>query len=390
MNKILWLDVSAGAAGDMICGALLDCGGSWDSLHSALSALEIKDFSIQREEVMRGAFRACHFQVDSTEDHHHRTWASIRSLLETAELPNPARAQAIAIFNRIAEAEGKLHGQPPDQVHFHEVGAIDSIVDIVGACILLHDLQISEIVATAVPLGSGSIDTAHGVLPLPAPAVLNLLEGWPTVQDNRTGELVTPTGAGIITTLAKPGAMPSMIPKATGHGAGTRNPADRANIVRAVIGEPIDQTGPGESVEVLAATVDDMSPEHVPPLLDVLLDAGALDAWAQPAWMKKGRPGLVITVLAPQDHADALAEVLLLHSSTFGLRRSMVVRNVLEREFQSVATPYGDVRVKIGFHHGEAIQASPEFEDCVALAKSAGVPVSEVHAAAVAAYRSNN
>jgi len=390
MNKVLWLDVSAGAAGDMICGALLDCGGSWDSLQSALDALKIKNFSIQQEEVMRGVFRACHFQVDFNEDHHHRTWASIRSLLENSDLPEPVRAQAIAIFQRIAQAEGKLHGQPAEEVHFHEVGAIDSIVDIVGACVLLHDLQVSEIVATAVPLGSGSIDTAHGTLPLPAPAVLSLLEGWPTVQDNRTGELVTPTGAGIITTLAKPGAMPSMTPKATGHGAGTRNPTDRANIVRAVLGEPLDPPGPRESIEVLAATIDDMSPEHIPPLLDVLLDAGALDAWAQPAWMKKGRPGLVITVLAPPERAEVLADTLLLHSSTFGLRRSRVTRSILDREFQPVDTPYGSVRVKIGIHHGETIQASPEFEDCIALAKRAGVPVSEVHAAALTAYRSSN
>lgn len=289
------------------------------------------------------------------------------------------------MFERLAQAEGRVHGVSPERVSFHEVGAIDSIVDIVGCCLLLEQLGVDEIVATPLPLGSGQINAAHGRLSLPAPATLELLRGWPTVQDGRVGELLTPTGAALITTLAKPGPMPSMTPRATGVGAGTRDPA-WSNTVRVVLGDASAPSSPTR-VEQIEAQVDDMSGELLPALIEALLRAGALDAWAAPVHMKKGRAGLLLSAIAEPERAEAVCEALLRHSSTFGLRRFPAERVVLDRRHVEVMTPYGAVRVKVGSRLGVELHASPEHADCAARAAEAGVPLAEVYAAAVAAYR---
>lgn len=385
----LWLDVSAGAAGDMICGALLDAGGDATALEQALRGLALGPWSLTTARVRRGALDALHFVVHDESphdhDHHHTHWSTIRTMLEQADLAPGARDRALRVFTRLAQAEARVHGVAVDDVGFHEVGAIDSIVDIVGACILLDQLDVTRVVATPLPLGSGTVKTAHGPLPVPVPAVVSLLEGWPAVQDGRVGELVTPTGAALITTLAEPGPMPAMTVTASGLGAGTRNPQDRANVVRAVLGTTA-QADRTDQVDVLEAQVDDMPGEWLPPLLDALLAAGALDAWAAPVLMKKGRSGLLLSALARPDTADTVASAMLRHATTFGVRRRVTQRWILDRRHDTVETAYGTIRVKIGLYRGDVVQVAPEYEDVAAAARNADAPVAAVHRAALAAW----
>ncbi len=390
----LWLDASAGAAGDMICGALLDAGGDADALETALRGLPLGPWSLRLERVTRGALEAVHFVVvdDAPADHdhhhghhHHTAWADIRAMVEQARLPEGARSAALRVFQRLAEAEARVHGVPVDDVGFHEVGALDSIVDIIGACLLLDQLGVTRIVATPLPLGSGTVRTAHGPLPVPVPAVVALLEGWPAVQDGRTGELVTPTGAALITTLAEPGPMPGMTIHASGLGAGTRDPPDRANVVRAVLGEEATDAS-SDTVVVLEAQVDDMPGEWVPPLLDALFAAGALDAWVTPVLMKKRRPGLLLSALARPGQDSAVADALLRHATTFGVRRRTQTRVILDRRWDTVQTSYGSIRIKIALRSDEVVHVAPEHEDIAAAASAAGVPVATVHRAALAAW----
>jgi len=371
----------------MICGALLDCGARWEALEEGLALLGLPGVVVRRDEVQRGALRACWFQVSPEKDPPHRTWREVRTLLKESALPGPVKEDAQAVFARLAQAEGRVHGIDPETVHFHEVGALDAVVDVVGACLLLADLAVTDLVASPLPMGSGTVETAHGTLPVPVPAVLELMNGWPTVQDNRVGEWVTPTGAALVTTLARPGAMPAMRPASTGLGAGTRNPQQRPNVVRAVLGEAVTRPQE-ETICVLEACVDDMTGEQVPPLLEALLSAGAKDAWAQAVWMKKGRPGLAVTALATPNEADTVADALLRHSSSFGVRRTLTHRDTLSRGWVDVETDYGTIKVKEGRRLNEVLHAAPEFEDCLQAARQADVPVAEVHAAAVTAYRS--
>jgi len=385
----LWLDASAGAAGDMICGALLDAGADPVALEGNLRTLALGPWSLSLERVRRGALDALHFKVvddaPPDHDHHHTAWSTIRGMLEQAPLPPGARDKALRVFSRLAAAEARVHGIPVDQVAFHEVGALDSIVDVVGACLLLEQLGVTRIIATPLPLGGGTVQTAHGPLPIPVPAVVSLLQGWPAVQDGRTGELVTPTGAALITTLAEPGPMPTMIPTASGLGAGTRNPSDRANVVRAVLGTPLDAPD-ADAVHVLETQVDDMPGEWLPAWLDALFAAGALDAWATPVLMKKGRPGLLLSALAKPDGVDAVTQALLLHGTTFGVRLRTTTRRVLDRRWDTVHTDYGSIRVKLGLWRGDVVQVAPEHEDVAAAAHAAQVPLQVVHRAALCAW----
>lgn len=378
--SVVWIDASAGLAGDMLVGALLDAGGDLQAIRDAAEALGLQA-TLSTEAVRRGGFAATKFHVEFDEKHHHHTHHSeIRSRIGGAGLPERTTARALAVFGRLAEAEAKVHGVPVEDVAFHEVGAVDSIVDIVGACLLLEDVEV--LVCTALPAGGGFVDTDHGRLAVPAPATLGVLGGWPLVQDGRSGELVTPTGAALVAELATLGPMPSMAVSAQGYGAGTRDPKGWSNTARVVLGQPMRASSPTR-VEVLEAQVDDLPGEQVPPLLDALLEAGALDAWATPILMKKGRPGLLISALARPSDADRISDALLRHSSTFGLRRHAADRRVLERRHVEVTTEFGVVRVKLGAMGDEILHAAPEFEDCKRLAAEAGVPVARVHGAAL-------
>lgn len=302
-------------------------------------------------------------------------------------LPLRARTRAMAAFERLAIAEGTVHGIPAEEVDFHEVGAVDSIIDVIGACVAMELLDIDTIVASPLPMGEGRIRTAHGLIPLPAPATLEVLRDFPVTPFPFPGEHVTPTGACIVAALARPGPLPAMRVEAIGYGAGTRDPSTHANILRVVIGQ--GEAGAVTEVAELRAQIDDLPGEAVPPLIEALFAAGAVDAWAQPIIMKKGRPALQIVAISPPDRREAVGSALMRHGGTFGYRWSLAPREVLARRHVLVTTPFGEVRIKIGEHLGKIVHAAPEYEDCAALARAASVPVATVFAATLAAWARN-
>lgn len=412
---IAWIDASVGCSGDMLLAALLDAGARVEVVREGLRTLGLAGWSLETQEVRRGSFRALRasVRVDGQEsdpdhdhphphhhdhphphhhdhshphhhDHPHRPWRDIRALLERAPIPERARGRALAAYGRLAEAEAHLHGLPVDDVELHEVGATDAVIDIVGVCLALEDLDIDTLVATPLPMGEGHVHGAHGRIPLPAPATLALVKDWP-IEPGRRGEWVTPTGAALVTTLARPGGPPGMIPERVGHGAGRRNPAEVANLVRVLVGRVAGATH-GDTVIELACNLDDLTGELVAPVMSGLLDAGALDAWITPILMKKGRPAFTLHALARPADADALSERLLRETTTLGVRRSAWSRDTLDRWTEDAATPWGRVRVKIGGREGRAWHAAPELDDVLARARAGGVPAQQVYQAAIAAW----
>jgi uncharacterized protein (TIGR00299 family) protein len=388
MSRLAWWDCSAGAAGDMLLAALLDAGASRSTVERGLRELGLGDWELALEEVKRGSFRCLHarFSVDPPDPHGHRPWQHVQHLLGAAPLPDRARERALTTYQRLAEAEAHLHGVPVEEVELHEVGASDAILDITGVCLALEDLGIDEVFATALPGGAGHVHGAHGRIPLPAPATLELLKGWPMTPEPGPGEWVTPTGAALVSSLATHATFPEMTPEHIGHGAGTRDSEHVPNMVRVVVGHASAQPAL-EAVVELACNVDDLSGELVPPLLSRLLEEGALDAWATPVHMKKGRPGLVLRALVRPADADRMGELLLRHSSTLGVRHHLSRRRILERWVDQVHTPYGPVRIKVGGRQGVAWRGAPEFEDVAERARSAGVSLQDVYTAALAAWR---
>jgi uncharacterized protein (TIGR00299 family) protein len=387
MSHTLFVDPVGGIAGDMVCAALIDLGADLSAVESGLATLPVEGLRVSTSTVQRGVFAATHFLVECTaEQHHHRTWSSIRTMLENTSLPERVRTRSIAVFERIAIAEAAVHGTEVADVHFHEVGAWDSIADIVGVCLALENLQVDRIVANPPPLATGTIQTAHGTMPLPAPATLKLLEGWPVRTGPHGRECTTPTGAGLLAALAEPGPMPTMKILKTGTGAGTRNPDDAPNILRMVLGKESSASSSLNSVEVLEAQVDDLPGEHLPPLINALLGAGAVDAFAIPILMKKGRSGLLVTALTSKEKVDAVIDAMIRHGSTFGVRRYSAERTVLDRWHETVETPHGSIRVKIGALDGEILHTAPEFEDVQARAHESGQPAPTIHAAALHAW----
>ena len=387
MSKTLFLDLQAGIAGDMFVAALLELGASLEDLSAALDGLGFGPLPVRTESVMRGAFAATRFVVEPPgPDTPHRSYAEIVRVLEAAPLASRVRARALAVFARIARAEGKLHGVSVEQVHFHEVGAVDSIADVVGACFVLEQLDVDRVVAGTPPLGHGAIRTAHGQMPLPAPATLSLLEGWPVRPAPGPGEWVTPTGAALLAELASPGPMPAMVLQGVGHGAGTRDGGPVPNVLRALLGEATRAPLATDRVAVLEATVDDMPGEWLPPLGDALFAAGALDLHTTPGQGKKGRPVLSLRVIAPIGLSEAVGAALLAHSSTIGVRWRHEQRWVLPRRIELVTTPYGPVRVKVVEPPGQPPRPTPEHDDCATLALEAGVSVAEIHRAVLAAW----
>lgn len=390
MSRVLYVDPVGGIAGDMFTAALIDVGADLTAIQTAIASFEIPGLSVATETTMRGPFAATRFIVTCTsESHPHRTWATIRNLLETSRLSEGAKQRALSVFNALANAEAAVHGTPVEDVHFHEVGAWDSIADIVAGCVALDDLDVSSIVAAAPPLSVGTIETAHGTMPLPAPATLTLLEGWPVRTGPKGRECTTPTGAAFLSALATPGPMPTTTLIGTGTGAGTRDSPDLPNVVRVSLGQGISDAS-ATAIVVLEAQMDDFSGEHLPPLIDAVLDAGALDAMATPIIMKKGRTGLLFTALVRPDVAATVTDAILRHGSTFGVRRTPAERTVLERWFEPVNTPWGTVRIKVGALRGQIVQTSPEFEDVARIARESGESAPTVHAAALVAYRNQH
>jgi uncharacterized protein (TIGR00299 family) protein len=392
MTRILWIDASAGIAGDMLLGALIDLGVPLDTLRRAVDAVLPGAASLGESPVRRAGLRATRVSVEVEDDGTSRTWADVRALVEGAPVDPRVRELALRTFERLAGAEARVHGVRADEVHFHEVGAHDAIADVVGTCAGVAALGAARVVLSPVALGSGSVRTAHGVLPVPAPAVLELARGWQVAASAPDdGELATPTGVALATTLAsESGALPAMTVDEAGVGAGTRDVPHRPNVVRLVVGEAVDEAA-GDDVEraagavVLETNVDDLDPRAWPDVLARLLDAGALDAWLTPILMKKGRPAHTLHVLARPRHEAALTELVLSHTSTFGVRRTPTTRAVLDRAWVPIDVLGGTVRIKVGSRRGSIVRTTPEFEDAAELARASGMPVAQVLSAAAAA-----
>jgi uncharacterized protein (TIGR00299 family) protein len=387
-RRVAYLDCASGAAGDMLLGALVDLGLKVESLQAELSKLPLGGYRLEAHKVHRAGLHATKVDVVTAgHGHGERRLRDIVDLIDRSSLEGAIKQRCSALFRRLAEAEGAVHGASPDDVHFHEVGAVDAIVDIVGGVIGLAWLRADDIVASPLNVGTGTVTMAHGVFPVPPPATARLVQGVP-VYGAGEGELLTPTGALLVTDHARSyGPMPALTLEAVGHGAGTRDPHGRPNVLRVFVGEEQAATAAAGRVLVLEAEVDDLSPQLCAPVIERLLAAGALDAYLTPVQMKKGRPGFLITALAETQGRESVEEVLFRETTTLGVRRQEWDRTVLDREVVQVGTAYGPVGVKVGRRGQRVYNAQPEFDDCQRAATAAGVPVKEVWAAALAAFR---
>jgi uncharacterized protein (TIGR00299 family) protein len=446
----LYLDIFSGISGDMFIGALIDLGVDFHRLEQDLAKLELDGYRLEVARRQKSGIEGVKFDVhlpdDQMEDaghghrhsekegrhshdhgpggdhhHHHgegeqegqehthvhgRNFADIRKLITDSKLSPWVKETAVAVFHRVAVAEGKIHGHPPAEVHFHEVGAVDSIVDIVGACIALELLGKPRVLAAGVTEGTGWVKCAHGRFPVPTPATLEILaaRGVSVSQCDEPHELVTPTGAALLAELVEAfGPMTGMIAQKIGYGLGTRDNQTRPNVLRAVLGESASPASPSiatkvdeskndwetDTIAVLEANLDDISAEILGHFVQVALTAGALDVFHTPIQMKKNRPGVLLTVLCPEGDADRFSELMLRETSTFGVRRHPAARRKLKREFATVRIPEGEISVKLGKLNGKVIHATPEYESCRKLAAQTGVPLARIYESAARALPSN-
>jgi len=388
--KVAWFSCFSGIAGDMALGALLDAGADVDEVCKLVDRLGIAGWSIEPEPVLRAGLAATQAGVRIRDDQVHRTFAAIRTALADAELPPRVHQRSLATFVALAEVEGTLHRRPPDQVHFHEVGSLDAIVDVVGTCAALEVLGVDQVWASAVSTGTGMVRSAHGLLPNPAPATIALLAraGAPTQVRNVTVELTTPTGAALLAALVEPdgfGPLPPIVPAAVGYGAGTRELEDMPNVTQVVVGTAVQAAPPpieGEPMVVVEANVDDATGEALGHTVTVLLEAGAADAWLVPVGMKKGRPGHVVSALCDVGLAPAVAAVLAAETGSLGVRATRVHRLAADRRFDEVEVGGEPVRVKVSPGRAKA-----EFDDAARAARALGRPAREVVQLAEEAWR---
>jgi uncharacterized protein (TIGR00299 family) protein len=383
-----WIDASAGVAGDMLLGALIDAGADVEVVQQCIDAVLPRSVQLRIERVTRAGIAATKVHVDVlVTDPPHRTWRTISTMISQAGLPEPVRARAYAVFERLAEAEGKVHGVSADEIHFHEVGALDSIADVVGACAALHDLGISLLTGSRVAVGSGTVRAAHGRIPVPVPAVTRLAGGWQIFAGGE-GELTTPTGMALLAALCTDCTdLPEMTMETVGLGAGSKDFEGRANVTRVLIGDRAATAadGGGDPAVLLEANVDDFDPRLWPGVLAELMKAGASDAWLVPIVMKKGRPAHTLCVLGHPSAAGLLRETILLQTSTIGVREHALRKHALPRAWTKVTTAGGEVAIKIAHTDGVIRQATPEFDDIAAVAEKTGTPVRVVLAQAIAA-----
>lgn len=385
-QRLAWFDVSAGAAGDMLCGALVAAGVPLEVLQAGVDCVVPGAVRWTAETVSRGGVRAT--KVTPAADDREapeRSWATIRTLLERADLQAAVADPALRIFTRLAEAEARVHGVPVADVSFHEVGGVDAIADVVGVCAALDHLAVTRVTAGVLALGSGRTRTRHGQVPVPVPAVLEMVEGWQVVAGG-DGELATPTGAAVITALAAECTeLPSMTVESTGVGAGTTDVPGRPNVVRVAVGRAAVRPLEPTTEVVIETNVDDLDPRLWPGVLERLLAQGAADAWLTPVVMKKGRPAHTLSVLAPAERAQRLRRIVFAETSAIGLRETTVRKHALERMEVEIAVPGGSVRAKVALDAGRIVHATPEFDDVAALAAQCGRPVRDVLEDAVAA-----
>jgi hypothetical protein len=386
-ETILYLDCSAGVSGDMLLGALVDLGVPFAEMKRELEKLSVQGFRIRRSSGSRGGLKGTSIRVETPGDLGHRHLSDFEKILGKSRLDADVKKRTLALVRRLFEAEAEVHGQSAESIHLHELGSLDTLVDVVGAITGVARLGVSEVVCSAVNLGGGFVETEHGRMSVPAPATALLLKGAPVFSDGDDFERTTPTGALLATGLAtRFGAFPAMTIRKLGHGLGARDPEKgRPNALRLVLGER--ERAVSGQVLVIETTVDDMTPEQTGYLQEKLLAASVLDVFLTPVLMKKNRPGVNVTVLARPENREAVSEILFSEGTTLGIRYHEVRREVLERRFLSVLTPYGAVRVKEGLHDGRVVNRAPEFEDCRALAVERKVPLKEVQRAALLAAR---
>ncbi len=377
----------------MTLGALVDAGADFEQLKFQLTKLDVKDFALTIDRIVQRGISAAsvkvhvHHEEHHHEHHHHgRSFTDIKRLIEGSGLSEDIKGKSIAIFRRLGEAEAKIHGKNINEIHFHEVGAVDSIVDIVGACICLELLQIDKVYCSPIPTFYGTVEIAHGTFPLPAPATAEILKNAPWRELGIEGEIVTPTGAAIIAALAESfGSMPAMTLKATGYGAGTKD-FGIPNVLRVMVGESADKAIEHEEVAVIESNIDDLSPQIYEVVMERLFAAGALDVYLTPIQMKKNRPATLLCVICSPESVNTIADILFEETSTIGLRIDKRSRMCLPRETITVQTAYGSIRIKVAHKDSKIINAQPEYEDCKSAAAKHNIAVKMVRDSAIAAF----
>jgi len=391
--KLAYFDCFSGISGDMTLGALVDAGCDLTHLRNELAGLQVPGWELLAEKVWKNGMAATYARVRTQDQQKHRSLSTILGILKSSRLAEPVRERSAAIFQKLGEAEARVHDVPIEKIHFHEVGAVDAIVDIVGACIGFQFLGIEKFACSPLNVGGGTAKMAHGVLPVPAPATANLLQGKPTYSNGVQRELVTPTGAAIVATLCDSfGPQPAMTVSAIGYGAGSADLEGQPNVLRLMTGEALEKTVPGfdQEITVIEANLDDMNPQIYGYFLEKALSAGALDVFTTPAQMKKNRPGTLLTVLCEPKDAQALMSLIFAETTTFGLRTHTAQRRVLPREFVKVVTEFGDVRVKLSRVNGRILHVAPEYDDCRKLAEEKNVPLQRVINEALRRYEAGN
>jgi uncharacterized protein (TIGR00299 family) protein len=389
--KLAYFDCFSGISGDMTLGALVDAGCTADLLRSELQALKVSGWELSTEKVWKNGMSATYVRVKTGDQQKHRSLSTILEILKSSPLAAPVRERASAIFQKLGEAEAHVHDAPIEKVHFHEVGAVDAIVDIVGACIGFHALGIERFACSPLNIGGGTAKMAHGVLPVPAPATARLLQGAPTYSNGVQRELVTPTGAAIVATLCDSfGSQPPMTVSAIGYGAGTADLEGQPNVVRIMIGEAAAKSAAAldEEISIIEANLDDMNPQIYGYVLEKALSAGALDVYTTALQMKKNRPGTLLTILCRPEDSSKLMSLIFAETTTLGVRTHRAQRRVLPREWVSVSTAYGDVRIKLSRSNGHILHAAPEYDDCRKLAVEKQVPLQQVINEALRTYES--
>jgi uncharacterized protein (TIGR00299 family) protein len=387
--RALHFDCFSGISGDMTLGALIDLGVDADAIRSALDSLGLP-IRLEINKIRKGGFAATEVRVEAPEEHSHRHLPDVERILGQGKLTDKQRDLALSIFRRLAEAEAAAHGMPLEKVHFHEVGALDSIADIAGAAVALDLLGAERVTSRSVPTGNGMVKCAHGLMPIPAPGTAALLKGVPLAASTIKAELTTPTGAAILTTVVQEWVeTPAITIERIGHGAGRREFIEQPNLLRLFLGEAAAAPNPEErdTVWMLETNLDDVPAEVVGYCFEALFAAGALDVFSTPIQMKKNRPGVLVGVLAPESAVAALETILFRETGTLGVRRYAVQRSKLRREAVTVQTPWGPVQGKRGWREGGPEVFSPEYEDCARVARQHGVPLREVYAAVKGAFK---
>jgi pyridinium-3,5-bisthiocarboxylic acid mononucleotide nickel chelatase len=390
--RVAHFDPFSGISGDMTLAALIDAGVDPEAIRAALASLGLP-ITLEIEKVRKGGFAATYVHVEAPEEHTHRGLREVEEILGRGKLSDRQRTLALKMFRRLAHAEATVHGMPLEKVHFHEVGALDSIADIAGAAVGLDLLGVERFTSGPVATGSGMVKCAHGLMPVPAPGTAELLKGVPLRSSSIKAELTTPTGAAILTSVVDEWIdSPAMTIDRIGHGAGRRELVEQPNLLRLMVGEAAEAHGPpsvglqSDSIWVLETNLDDLPAEVVGYCYDRLFEAGALDVFSTPIFMKKNRPGILLSVLAPSERLAALEEILFRETTTLGIRRYVVERHKLNRKPATVSTPWGAVQGKLGWLDGRPPVFSPEYDDCARIARAQGIPLREVYACAERAY----